>query len=157
MDVLSDLLKELSAELDPALLLGIIAGFGVLVLEIILTRMGRIMSKGPKRLDRAKAMGHVLQGTLEDCWYETKSSESGGTRYVYHGKYGYYVNGVKYTKKMISYHGRPGPTVTLYYDDDPSKVYLEEEITRQGAGGCLIILIPVVVAVVVAMLLGYRG
>ena len=156
MVILSDLLNELSAELDPALLLGIIAGFGVLVLEIILTRMGRIMSKGPKRVARAKAMGHVVQGTLEDCWYETKSDNS-GTRYVYHGKYAYYVNGVKYIKKMISYHGRPGPTATRYYDDDPSRAYLEEEMTKQSAGGCLIILIPVVVAVVVAMLLGYRG
>lgn len=155
--MLADFFQEFFAENDPRLLIGAAAGIGVMVLEIILANKGLIMSKGPKRLARAKALGHVLQGTLVDCWYETKTGESGNTEYVYHGKYSYYVNGVKYIKKVISYHGRPSQTVALYYDDNPSRVYLEEEMTRQSVGGCLVTLIPVVVAVVVAMLLGYEG
>jgi hypothetical protein len=157
MDVLADLLREMPSELDPRVLLGAAAGIAVLIMEIILARAGKILSKGKKRLDQAKARGHILQGTLEDCWYETKSSESGNTKYVYHAKYSYYANGVKRVKKLITYEGRPAPTITLYYDENPDKVYLEEEVTREGFAGCLILGLPIVVAVAVAMLLGYRG
>lgn len=130
----------------------------------IINKIGYVLQE-QKKVDEAKARGHVIKATRVDSWSEYESSdtryEAGGKKR--HGSYEYEIDGE--VRKYNGYfkHRLPPKTITLYYIDDPKKVFCVEDYHWKPLG-CLVymffILVPFVLATLAAWGLGvvsYEG
>lgn len=144
-------------EYDYRVTIGAVVIIVVFVIEIILGCKGVFGNRKKKRIERARANGHVIEGHLIESWYE--SSDGGGAPYTYHGKYAYEINGKKKIKNVIFFYAYCSPnTIYFYYDKNPSKLYTKEENTLfDGIGGFLALIMPIAIGVIVTYILGYRG
>ena len=153
MEELIQLLKEEIQTVDPVLLISVLSGIAVFVLELILYSKGIIFSAGEKRLEKAKKLGHTVTAHRVHINFEDRRNDSGQMDRVWVAKYEYTFQGIRGYKVIISHHGAPGTTLTLYHDG--KAVYTDTEM-RQHKRSFLLMIIPIVVMLLVAKLLGYQ-
>lgn len=151
MDELMDIFSKMLEEFHPGLLIGTFVGFVFFIVEMRLYIKGRIFNKGKKKLERAKAAGHVVIGTLVSY----KSHSNGGNARTYSGRYAYEVDGVTYYKYLQTGSRLPHDKCTLYYEKDPRKAKTANEMTGR-LHRLVLVFLPFVVAGIVAVLLGFR-
>ena len=153
----SQLLLELIRETDYRVWIGIAVTIGIGIIEIILGRKGLISSRSTKRMQQARAKGHMLTAQLisRDFEYVTEGDADRRIR-TYIGTYEYEVNGRM--KKVVEtfYNMYPPMTLTMYYVSNPEKAFSEMKVTESSTNA-LFLLIAVASGVAVTMLLGFRG
>lgn len=153
----SQLLLEFMRETDCRIWIGLAVTVTVGMIEIILGRKGLISSRSTKRMQQARAKGHVLTAQLiaKDFEYFTDGDKNHRIR-TYIGTYEYEVNGRK--KKVVeSFHNSfPPQTLRMYYVSNPEKAFSEMHVTESPTHA-LFLLIAVAAGVAVTMLLGFRG
>lgn len=155
MEELMQLLKEEFQNADPVAVITVLSGVVVFILELILYNKGLIFSKGQKRLEYAKKMGYTITAYRTYIHVENRANNEGRTQQEWEAIYEYDFKGVHGKKMIISHHGMPGTTITLYHDGKSSKVYTDAEMC-QHKRTFLLLIIPLVVMMLVAKLLGYQ-
>ena len=155
MEELKQLLAEEFKDIDPVLLISVIAGVAVFIVELILYSKGLIFSKGQKRLEHAKKMGYTVTAYRTFINVEDRVNSDGHTQREWEAVYEDDFKGVHGKKMIISHHGMPAATITLYHDGKSSKVYTDTEM-QQHKRAFVLLIIPLVVMLLVAKLLGYQ-
>lgn len=140
---------------DPKLLTAGLIGLGIFILELILYSKNIIFSSGEKRLKKAKELGHTIIAHRTFMNFEDRMNSSGHEERIWTATYEYEFKGKHGKKTIISHHGRPSSTMTLYHDGNSTKVYTESEM-RQHKRTIFLLIIPIVIIIIVAKLLNYQ-
>lgn len=116
---------------DMATIAGIATYFIVLLFILKINRRLDIMGTSRKPLLEAQRLGHVVTGYCipESIRVTTRDPGKATERRCYRAHYRYEVNGISYQKKNIWTIGKPYPTLTLYYTEDPACAFQEGENT----------------------------
>ena len=126
---------------------GIIAAVIVFVLEIIFIRK---RNKTSWKIEKAKSLGHVVQGKRIKAWDDDTSGYSVDS--WFHATYVFTVDGKEY---KCRYLGKVSPPLVtnVYYINSPKKAFVENEY-KQNYLSILLYIIPIAVAIVVINCLG---
>jgi hypothetical protein len=154
MEDIIQLFEELPP-FNPIAVATVSAGIAVFIIELILYNKGLIFSSGEKRLERAKKNGYFIIAHRTFINFDDQRNDAGRLDRTWCARYEYEFRGIRGSKTVISHHGRPAPTLTLYHDGKSSKVYTEAEM-RKHKQTILIYVIPIVVMILVAKLLGFQ-
>ena len=125
------------------------------VLSIIIRLKFNYRTRGERRIEKAKALGHVVNGTVVSVHYDTNEK---GNR-TYHGRVEYEVDGHKYSTTTGSGSSGiiyKGETYKVYWVDNPKKGFTVGN--SEGFLGTmeylLVICIPVFLAFLTLLLTG---
>lgn len=126
---------------------GIIAAVVVFILEIIFIRK---RNKTSWKIEKAKSLGHVVQGKRVKAWDDDTSGYSVDS--WFHATYVFTVDGKEY---KCRYLGKVSPPLVtnVYYINSPRKAFVENEY-KQNYLSILLYIIPVAVAILVINCLG---
>lgn len=112
-------------------------------------------TRGERRIEKAKALGHVVNGTVISASFDT--DEKGNRNY--HGRVEYEVDGRKYSTIIVPSHGAiiyKGDTEVVYWLDNPKKGFVS--CHSEGFLGILewllVVSIPVFLAFLTLLLTG---
>lgn len=147
MDELFKNTEALKEAFSLDLVCGMLAGIFVLIIELILLNK---IKKSNRRVDKAKALGHIVKAKRLEMWHDGQPGEAPSNVW-YYAKYDYEVDGRKYRYRYMS-RNVPPMINTLYYINNPRKAFTDE---KKSFGFlyifCMIIPLAVAVAVAVAM------
>lgn len=126
---------------------GIIAAVIVFILEIIIIRK---RNKTSWKIEKAKSLGHVVQGKRIKAWDDDTSGYSVDS--WFHATYVFTVDGKEY---KCRYLGKVSPPLVtnVYYINSPRKAFVENEY-KQNYLSILLYIIPIAVAILVINFLG---
>ena len=127
---------------------GIVVMIVVFVLEVKWTRSH---TSGNRRVEKALALGHVVEAKRVKYWDEATTPGEQVTSW-YHATYTYNVSGKQYQYKYLE-REHPPVMIKLYYINNPRKAFRGEK-KQSGALRILLLLIPIAVGVGVMLLLG---
>ena len=112
-----NILKEFKEICDWRIIVSIAVGIVVFIVQIRwMNRRGEL--KDPK-VEKAKALGHVVQAKREKYWNDDTPGDWNMSKY--HATYSYEVNGKKYEYRYLE-HEVPPTFINLYYINNPRKV-----------------------------------
>lgn len=126
---------------------GIIAAVAVLILEIIF--IGK-RNKTSWKIEKAKSLGHVVQGKRVKAWDDDTSGYSVDS--WFHATYVFSVDGKEYKCRYLGKFSPPLVT-NVYYIKSPRKAFVENEY-KQNYLSILLYIIPIAVAILVINCLG---
>lgn len=125
------------------------------VLSLIIRIKFNYKSRGERRMEKAEALGHVVEGTVISAYFDT--DEKGNRRY--HGRVEYEVDGRKYTTILVpSQSGiiRRGDTRKVYWINNPKKGFVS--CHSEGFLGVVehlfVISIPIILAFLTLLITG---
>lgn len=125
------------------------------VLSLIIRIKFNYRTRGERRIEKAKALGHVVNGKVVSASFRT--DENGNRNY--HGRVEYEVDGRKYSTILVPSQGGPihkGDTETVYWLDNPKKGFVS--CHSEGFLGVLewllVVSIPVFLAFLTLLLTG---
>ena len=125
----------------------------------IFKKIGYVLS-GEKKVDEARAKGHVIKNARRvDSWtkhnYESLN-EYHSSEERHYGTYEYEIDGEIREYHAYFRHRLPPKTITLYYKDNPKKLFCMEDWSWNPFGGMVylfFIFMPFVLATLTAMAL----
>lgn len=139
----------------PAVWCGVAAAIVTFVIEIILCTKGILFAGTEKKIALAKQRGHVLKATRRTLRYRDREPENTTANRIYRATYEYTVNGTIHTKALTSTGMKLPTTISLYYVNNPSKVFSEYDAGKNPLK-ILLFVVPVLVAYVVMTALGFQ-
>ena len=94
------------------------------VLSLIIRIKFNYRTRGQRRVEKAKALGHVVNGTVISATFDT---DENGNR-SYHGRVGYEVDGRKYSTIFVPSGSstiiRKGDVEPVYWIDNPKRGFV---------------------------------
>lgn len=115
-----DKMKEFFTTTPWQIQLAALVMFVSFVLSIIIRLKFHYKTRGERRIEKAKALGHVVNGTVVSAHYDTDEK---GNR-TYHERVEYEVDGHKYSTTIGSGSGGiiyKGETYKVYWVDNPKR------------------------------------
>jgi hypothetical protein len=154
--------NALATQYDYVQWAGIITAIVVFAFEVWLSVKGYIFSGFKKKIEKAKANGHVIQAKMiEQKRKRTFDKRKNDTRtgyekvYWYTTKYQYEVNGEKKVYAIATKDCCLPPTISLYYVKNPRRVFSKYD-EKGNPLQFLICIIPILAAMLVMKILGYE-
>lgn len=152
-----ELQQEMSVLLSPPFIAGFITW---LVTQIVMIVFMIRHKPRNRKVEEAVRRGHAVKAYIVGRVYKEYNSpeESVKERQIYRCDYEYVVNGKKMRYRYHAYTMPPSP-LTLYYIDDPKKVFPGDGINNYwrdmaGLRYAVIFIIPLVLGVLVVRALG---
>lgn len=151
MDAFEDFRNLISSiNIEFSYVICILIIISVFIIEIILIKKGILNFKNnKKRMEKAIKLNHIVKAHRTSYFDDDTSGHD--VHSWYHAKYNYIVNGKTKTYKYLS-KNFPSYEITLYYVDNPNRLFHYEDKT--SALAILIYIIPFIVAAILMEFFG---
>lgn len=136
------------------IVIGVAAFLLTVVVETILLIVGNLSNSVQKKIKEAERLGNCVQGTRVHCTYVSEKDGKWNQILIFTSLYKYVVNGVEYTKSVITNEYEPPFSLTFYWDKNPRKVFSKYDIGTNSFNAVLF-LIPLILCLGVIVVLGY--
>lgn len=149
--------KDYISSEDPAVWIGTITFFVILITEAILAGKGLLPSFTDRRMEEAKEKGNVVLAKRTKYHCSRRNSDGKGNNRMYSATYEYQLNGVTRKKHITSDHSLP-TVITIYYKPGSRKVLSSYDTDKRDfLMDVLFVVLPFLGDLLVMKLLGYNG